>query len=383
LIQSFLEELIKEIQQSSADGPKHIIRFRSRKDYAECLRSLRGTGSSVKQKIQRLAMIYSLSCPLRSAARLSDYPFIAGIEADPQMTVHALPHASSAKGSALPAGTKPLIPWGVKRIKAPLVWNLSKGEQIGVGVIDTGVDYSHPDLRGAIGRGINLVNRGMPPVDDNGHGTHISGTIAAFSGTGIIGTAPKAVIHPVKAFDRNGSAYVSDIIYGMDWCVKNRIPIINMSFGMRKYSRALEDAVRNAYRAGVVIVASSGNDKRSVDIDYPACFPQTISVGATNRQRRVASFSNRGRYIDIYAPGNKIYSTWLHGRYNELSGTSMATSHVSGVIALMLARHPGLTPRRIKSLLKRQATSLIHLRKTGRTIQEVNAKKTILSLPDR
>ena len=136
------------------------------------------------------------------------------------------------------------IPWGVKQIHAPKAWSMSTGHRIKIGVIDTGVDYHHPDLRIPWPRGINLLNRGMLPHDDNGHGTHIAGTIAAANSTaGMIGVAPRALIYPVKAFDHNGSAYVSDIVLGIDWCVRNKIDIINMSFGMKTRSKALLDVV--------------------------------------------------------------------------------------------------------------------------------------------
>ena len=188
---------------------------------------------------------------------------------------------------------------------APLAWNRSTGHRIHIGVIDTGIDHSHPDLKSSIGRGINLIDRTQLPHDDDGHGTHIAGTIAAANQpTGMIGVAPRSMVYPVKAFDHNGSAYVSDIILGIEWCVRNGMHIINMSFGMKTRSKSLLTACINAVNAGVVIVASSGNDGKRRAIDYPARYPQTISVGATNRMRRIAPFSNRGPYIDIYAPGD-------------------------------------------------------------------------------
>jgi subtilisin family serine protease len=137
---------------------------------------------------------------------------------------------------------------------------------------------------------------------------------------------------------------------------------------MKSRSSSLLEAVRNAYNAGVVIVASSGNDGKRLNIDYPARYEQTISVGAINRDKKVASFSNRSKHIDIYAPGDKIISTWLRGKYNELSGTSMATSHVSGVIALLLSVRPGLKPDEIKALLKKAASPMrdAKIKGTGR-----------------
>src|SRR5690606_34266139 len=127
---------------------------------------------------------------------------------------------------------------------------------------------------------------------------HISGTIAASNSySGLVGVAPMAMIHPVKAFDHNGTAFISDIVLGIDWCVQNRMHIINMSFGMRNRSKSLHDAVRNAYAAGISVVASSGNDGRRAQIDYPARFLQAIAVGATTKHSRIAPFSNRGKSI--------------------------------------------------------------------------------------
>ncbi len=136
------------------------------------------------------------------------------------------------------------IPWGVQEIQAPQAWSSTTGHRIKVGVIDTGVDFSHPDLRQSLARGINLLNRGALPHDDNGHGTHIAGTIAAANQLhGMIGVAPRPTIYPVKAFDQNGSAFVSDIILGIEWCVRNRMDVINMSFGMKTRSKSLLNAV--------------------------------------------------------------------------------------------------------------------------------------------
>ncbi len=274
-------------------------------------------------------------------------------------------------------GTLTGIPWGIKQIKAPQAWSISTGHRMKIAVIDTGVDFAHPDLKYSLTRGINLVHRNIPPYDDNGHGTHISGTIAAANSTqGMIGVAPRAVVYPVKAFDHNGSAFVSDIILAIDWCVRAEIDIINMSFGMQTRSRTLLDIVGKANQAGVIIVASSGNDGKRRTADYPARYPQTISVGATDRNRKIPAFSNRGQFVDIYAPGDKIVSAWLQGKYHEMSGTSMATSHVSGAIALLLAQKPDLKKTATIKALLRRTSSPLKLKK-GYSVSdgEVNALK--------
>jgi subtilisin len=375
----FIECLQEVLAGESQAERRQIIRFRNPLMFRQCLREIRQVcKKETMKRIQPLAMIHAISCPLsfRSSGKalaFSAFPFVHSMEVDTKMNIHATRSAQT--------GEAPRIPWGVKRIQAPQAWAYSTGKQIGIGVIDTGIDYSHPDLRGAIGKGINLIHHNMPPVDDNGHGTHIAGTIAAASSnSGITGVAPQAVIHPVKSFDKSGSAFVSDIIAGMEWCVQNKIPIINMSFGMKRYSKSLEDTVRNVARSGISIIASSGNDGFRNKVDYPAGFRQTISVGAVNERNKIAPFSNRGKLIDIYAPGNRIYSTWLYGRYHEMSGTSMATSHVSGVVALMLARRPGLTPLQIKQILRKHAVRATRGTSGKALIKMVNARKAIKSV---
>lgn len=354
-----------------ADGSgRRILRFDSTRSY----RAFAAAWSKLAQPqsyfpdVTPLPLIGGIACPAVPAS-LPDADFKFTLEEDQQVSLHGTLQKTVAADKG--------IPWGVQQIRAPHAWSRTTGHRVKIGVIDTGVDFGHPDLSGSLARGINLLNRGAAPHDDNGHGTHIAGTIAAANQLkGMIGVAPRSIIHPVKAFDYNGSAYVSDIILGIEWCVRNRLNIINMSFGMKNRSKALLGAVNQAYQAGVVIVASSGNDGKRKSIDYPARYPQTISVGATNKLHRIALFSNRGTYIDIYAPGDKIHSAWLRGKYHEMSGTSMATSHVSGAIALLLADRPGLTPAEIKAILKR-AMLPIRGQKSARMAGELDVIKMI------
>jgi subtilisin len=375
---TFIEWLLEAMQGAESVESKHIIRFSSRRNYLACLRQLNDQrkDSALLNDVQPLAIINAISCTLQTTDKLSVSPFIKSIEEDSKMKVHSIKVVNAVQPSSrLARSDTPNLPWGIKHIGAPQAWRKSKGERIRIGIIDTGADYTHPDLHQCLSYGVNLVNRHLMPNDDNGHGTHIAGTIAAYSGQrGIVGVAPQAIIHPVKAFDNLGSAYVSDIIGGIDWCVRNQIHIINMSFGMKTYSKALESAVRQAHESGIIVVASSGNEGKQATIDYPARLRQVISVGASTRQGQIASFSNMSKTIDIYAPGEKIYSTWLNSKYNELSGTSMATSHVSGVIALMLSRKPSLTPLKIKTILKKHSRLLV---KTGSGMKEIHALRAI------
>ncbi|WP_256760656.1 S8 family peptidase [Cohnella sp. WQ 127256] len=352
-------------------GPRGIIRFLNPDDYVQFLHTLqvkRSRGIKL-QEIRHLPSIQSISCPLE----LQDVPASLNgkmvWEEDCLVQVHAL------SGGAIV--TEKGIPWGVKHIQAPQAWSRTTGYRVKVGVIDTGVDFGHPDLRHSLERGINLLHRMALPQDDNGHGTHISGTIASANELqGMIGVAPRSMIYPIKAFDHNGSAFVSDIILGIEWCIRNQMDVVNMSFGMKTKSKSLLNAVNNAYRSGVLIVASSGNDGRVGDIDYPARYSQTIAVGATNQLSRIAKFTNRSDMIDIYAPGDRIISAWLRGKHREMSGTSMATSHVTGAIALLLAMKPGLTPAQIKDIIKSSAKPLRNS-KAPRTAGELNVMRMI------
>jgi len=337
-------------------GRRSIVRFLDRRDYGRFLERFdaspdSGNGPETASGIRSLSFIQAVSCP-SDALVLPESPHGEVIvEEDVPVSVQALPKGAIVNEKG--------IPWGVKHIQAPRAWSRTTGYRVKVGVIDTGVDYAHPDLRHSLERGINLLNRMSLPHDDNGHGTHISGTIAAANELeGMIGVAPRSTIYPVKAFDHNGTAYVSDIILGIEWCVRNQVDVVNMSFGMKTRSRSLYSAVNHAYRSGVLIVASSGNEGRVGEIDFPAGFPHSIAVGATNRSGRVAKFTNRSGLIDVYAPGDRIMSSWLRGKHREMSGTSMATSHVTGAIALLLAHKPGLSPEQIKAIVKQSAKPL-------------------------
>ncbi|MCR8846556.1 S8 family peptidase [Paenibacillus sp. SC116] len=355
----FLHLLLQEISSGGQGLRPYLIGFNDRSLYERCrkaLKELRYTHPALAHMEER-PIISSLRFHFPKGLEQRWRPFKQAltVEEDTRMMINTAFRTTSTGERG--------IPWGVRHIKAPLAWSTTTGHRIRIGVIDTGADYHHPDLRHSLLSGINFVQPGRPPQDDNGHGTHIAGTIAAANQMyGIIGVAPRALIHPVKSFDENGSAYVSDIVQGIEWCVRNKLHLINMSFGMKTRSKSLLHAVTQATNAGIAVVASSGNDAKRKTIDYPARYSQTISVGATDNSRRIAPFSNRGTYVDIYAPGEKIVSAWLHGNYHEMSGTSMATSHVSGAIALLLALKPDLKPPEIKALLRRTSNPIHPLR---------------------
>jgi subtilisin len=252
-----------------------------------------------------------------------------------------------------------LVPWGVSQVGATELWPHFMGQGVSVAIIDTGIHAQHPDLKDAVGIGFNVLRPGTAPRDDNGHGTHIAGTIAAYGRkAGIIGVAPATTIHPVKAFDGKGTAYVADIISGIEWCVANRIPIINMSFGIHENSPSLRRAVLNAYRQGSIIIASAGNDGNEKKVDYPAQYDEVVGVGAINRANQLAAFSNNLGRIDLYAPGVAIDSCHRLRSYRTLSGTSMAAAHVSGALAQLMSALPRHQPQALLLALQQTATPL-------------------------
>ena len=243
-------------------------------------------------------------------------------------------------------------------IDAPEAWAVSTGNTVLVAVIDTGIDYTHPDLMINYAGGMDFVNGDSDPMDDHGHGTHVSGTIAASLNNvtgdpsaeeGVVGVAPNARIVAYKVCDAAGNCSDFAIEQAIAQSIASGARVINMSLGGPDISQSLTDAVQDAWEAGIVIVAGAGNDGNTNRF-YPAALPNVVSVGAFDEDHRRATFSNYGDWVDISAPGNVILSSYPMaqcvasgipgdaGCYNYLSGTSMATPHVAGAAALVWSR---------------------------------------------
>lgn len=252
---------------------------------------------------------------------------------DDDIIVNALDRKPSNSGATQPAQ---VLPWGIDRIDAEQVWATTTADPIKVAVIDTGIDLSHPDLKNNIKGGYNAIRPDKSVNDDNGHGTHVAGIIGAVHNSiGVVGVGPQIDLYAVKALNRNGSGWLSDIIEGIDWAIANRMQVINMSLGSNSDSQSFHDAIIRANLAGIVQVAAAGNDGAAVD--YPAAYPEVIAVSATDSTNTVASWSSRGPEVDVAAPGVGIYSTYKGQTYRILSGTSMASPHIAGTLALILS----------------------------------------------
>ena len=258
-----------------------------------------------------------------------------------------------------------------KQIGADLVHNTGN---TGVGrkvvVLDTGYNYNHPELSSSYLGGNDFVNDDDDPMDDNGHGSHVSGIITAdgIDDPKAKGVAPDTGIIAGKVLDQNGSGYFSDVVAGIYWAVDNfDADAINMSLGTgRPYvykgfcNNVLPDltkAVKYAVDKNVTVVVAAGNSGNS-GVSIPGCISYSTTVGAVNSSDKVASFSGRGNALDITAPGVSIYSTVLGSAYATWSGTSMATPMVSGVVALMKYAHPEYSQSQVENKLFTTAKDL-------------------------
>jgi subtilisin len=254
-----------------------------------------------------------------------------------------------------PAGQE--TPWGISRVNAPAAWKASRGKGVKLVVIDTGIDMTHPELAGIIKGGWNAISTAATFNDDNGHGTHCSGTIAAKDDDqGVVGVAPQIDLYGVKVLDENGSGTFDDVIAGMLWAVEHKMEVASMSLGASQGNQALADAVEAMRKGGVILIAAAGNSGGSVG--YPAAYPGAIAIAASDSKDKLASFSSRGPEVAVIAPGVDVKSTYMGGGYDTLSGTSMATPHVAGLTALYVATHKGATPEQARAALKAASTKL-------------------------
>ncbi len=280
------------------------------------------------------------------------------VEDDPIAYALGKPSNPAKPPKTPPPQPAEVLPWGVDRIDADLAWATTRGAGIKVAVIDTGIDLDHPDLKENIKGGYNALNPRKSCNDDNGHGTHVAGIIAARqNGIGVVGVAPEADLYAVKVLNSRGIGFVSDIIEGLDWCIQNGIQVANMSLGGGG-TTSYHEAIQKAYQAGIVLVAAAGNDGVDNSVNYPAAYPEVIAVSATDSNDVLSSFSSRGPEVELAAPGVEIDSTWNDGYYRTASGTSMATPHVSGAAALVLAAGRANTPDDVRAILQSTADDL-------------------------
>jgi len=263
--------------------------------------------------------------------------------------------------------------WGVFKTGLPSLWAHGSGgaDGVGIAIVDTGIDdyvNPHPDLAGNVAAGYDFVDQDNDPTDFGasadlyGHGTHVAGIAAATSNaSGLAGVAYCSALLIVRTLDCTAGddcpGTFEDIADGIQWAADNGGDIINLSLGGTDPSQAVRTAVQYAIAQGAIVVAASGNDGQSL-LRYPARYPETIAVGASDPNDDVASFSNYGPELDVVAPGVDIYSTFPGPTYADLDGTSMATPFVAGVAALMRDRNPSMRQIEMERFLREHALPL-------------------------
>ena len=352
---------------------------------------------------------YSVSVPTgtsmqQALAFWQSHPNVAIVTPDFELTTQSIPNDPSF-GSL----------WGLSNngsqggllnadINIEPAWALGTATSIVTAVIDTGVDYTHPDLASNIWtntdevagngidddgngfvddvRGWDFVNNDSDPMDDNGHGTHVAGTIGAVgnNGIGVTGVAWTASIMPLKFLDQSGSGSLSDAIKAIQYARVNGAKIINASWGGGGFSSALQSAISQFITSGGLFVAAAGNEATNKDVtpSYPANYQGVISVGASTRTDTRASFSNYGTSVDVFAPGQSILSTLPGNRYGSLSGTSMATPQVAGALALLWGQNPTLSANTISQALINSTDNV--LRASNSTHGRINVGAAATSL---
>ncbi|MBO8175072.1 MAG: S8 family peptidase [Thermococcus sp.] len=322
-------------------------------------RAIEEVGGQVKIRYKIISAVV-IEIPKRALKKLRTAKGVKKVEYDSEVYLLGKP---SGVGKPQPSQPPQTIPWGIDRINAPDIWSITTGESNGVievAILDTGIDYNHPDLADNIAWAISVVRGRIstnPALykDRDGHGTHVAGIVAALNNEiGVVGVAPEVEIYAIKVLGNGGVGSWSDLILGIEQALlgpdgvldsdndgiivgdpaDDAAEVISMSLGGDAPPDALWDAIETAYSYGVVLVAAAGNEGADSP-SYPAAYPEVIAVGATNSTDDVPWWSNRNP--EIAAPGVDILSTYPDDTYTTLSGTSMAAPHVSGVVALIQA----------------------------------------------
>lgn len=243
--------------------------------------------------------------------------------------------------------------WNLPAIRTEGGWGVTRGsKKVKIAVVDSGVDLNHPDLSHRLEKGYNALAPKEPPADDNGHGTHVAGIIASVpnNGEGVAGITWHNPIIPVKVLNAEGMGGSFDVAKGIRWAADHGADVINLSLGNYQPSAVMEEAIRYAMNKDVVVVSAAGNDNSSQP-SFPAAYPGVLAVAAVDSEGKRAPFSNYGDYIDIAAPGVHIASTFSHGQYASLSGTSMAAPHVSALAGLIRSIDPDLKNTQIMDIM--------------------------------
>jgi subtilisin family serine protease len=357
---------------ASQPTASYIVMLRPATDSASAAAEhARSYSATVDHVYQHAIHGYSAHMSATAAARLARDPRVLLVQPDGVVTQAAQ-----------------TLPTGIDRVDAELsptaaINGVDERVNVDVAIIDTGIDLTHPDLN-VYTAGAKNCSTGHSARDGNGHGTHVSGTVAALdNGIGVAGVAPGARLWPVRVLNNSGSGSFSSVICGIDYVTAHasEIEVANMSLGgsgsdsaCGSNQDAMHEAICNSVAAGVTYAVAAGNEGGDARNHVPAAYDEVITVSAladfngqpgggaaptcgADVDDTFANFSNFGADVDLIAPGVCILSTWKGGGYNTLSGTSMATPHVAGAAALYKATHPTATPSAVKSALQAAGTT--------------------------
>jgi len=255
--------------------------------------------------------------------------------------------------------------WEITKFNIPNIWNKTQGENVVVAVIDTGCDKNHTDLKDNLLPGKGFVNNSSDYSDVNGHGTHVSSTIAAMNnGIGMVGVAPKTKIVPIKALNDQGGGSLDSLMQGLYWAIEQSyVDFITMSLGSPNDIRAIEEGIQYANSRNIVVFCAAGNSGPNVDIMYPAKYSNTIAIGAIDENLSRTPFTCSGDSLDFLAPGHNILGCIPNNKYALMSGTSMSNPFAVGCASLILSnyrkRHTNkLTTKKYIELFKSTALKL-------------------------
>ncbi len=317
------------VPAAAQDQPRYIIHFKPGTTQSD-MESAHAAGGGVIERALPQIRTHVIRIPAAAVGeRLAAYKaqsWIEYIEPDYEVKVAETPNDPDISQQ-----------WGLARIQAPQAWEITHGSRaVPIAILDTGIDTTHPDLAGKIIMNKNFT--ASQTFDDKyGHGTHVAGIAAASTanGTGVAGVGYESSLMNVKVLGDNGAGYYSDIAAGMIWAADNGAKVINLSIGADIESQTLRDALDYAWGKGAVVTVAAGNGGGTAP-SYPAYYEHAMAVAATDTADRLYSFSNRGDWVDVAAPGSAI-STLPGGSYGTMSGTSMASPHVAGLAALAFA----------------------------------------------
>jgi subtilisin family serine protease len=317
---------------------RFIVSFNWDVNLHQMIKELKSDGIEIRKTLD---IIHGVSCKLTDIQEenLRLIPYIRYIELDYELFMLDIECPKILIGEKYTLiNQNESIDWGLKRIKAPEIWNIATGKNVKIGVMDTGINTNHPDLIGVVTDGFDAI-AGKSFKDDNNHGTYVASVIASRKNNiGIVGVAPEAILYSIKVMNSEGRGYISDILDGCQWAIREGLEIINMSLGSDQKSIALAEAIEILASEGICVISATGNEGQH-GIFYPARNNVAICVGGSGMDDNRMSWSNYGpelKYNGVLAPGDWIQVADKDGKWRRVSGTSIATPHVTGIFALLM-----------------------------------------------